>query len=82
MRVCMAGGYASGGGGGSDGGSEAGLNFPQDSTAELDEWAELARAGDRAIAGGGPPGDADADSMSYEELCQAHIEAYIQVSQR
>ncbi len=48
--------------------------------AELDEWAELAGAGDRAFAGGGPPADADADSMSYEELCQAHIEAFIQVS--
>lgn len=61
----------------SDRGSEPGCNFPEHSMAELDEWAELAGAGDRAC-GGGPP--ADADSMSYEELCQAHIEAFIQVS--
>lgn len=45
--------------------------------AELDQWADLAAAGDRAFPGGAPP--ADADSMSYEELCQAHIEAFIQV---
>ena len=45
--------------------------------AELDQWADLAAAGDRAFPGAGPP--ADADSMNYEELCQAHIEAFIQV---
>lgn len=73
-----AGGYVSGGM--SDRGSEPGHNFPQDSMAELDEWAELAGAGDRAFASNGPPADGDADSMSYEELCQAHIEAFIQVS--
>lgn len=69
------GGYASGGF--SDRGSDPGQGFPEDSMAELDQWADLAAAGDRAFPGGGPP--ADADSMSYEELCQAHIEAFIQV---
>ncbi|KAA6428176.1 MAG: condensin-2 complex subunit H2 [Trebouxia sp. A1-2] len=73
-----AGGYVSGGM--SDRGSEPGHNFPQDSMAELDEWAELAGAGDRAFASNGPPADGDADSMSYEELCQAHIEAFIQAA--
>ena len=78
-RACMgAGGYASGGF--SDRGSEPGQSFPEDSMAELDEWAELAGAGDRALLGGGPAGHAHADSMSYEELCQAHIESFIQVS--
>lgn len=46
--------------------------------AELDEWAELAGAGDRLGASGLPPPDADVD-MTYEQLCQAHIEAFIQV---
>ena len=64
----------------SDRGSEPGHSSPQDSLAELDEWAELAGAGDRAVAGSNPPCDGDADCMSYEELCQAHIEAFIQVS--
>ena len=74
----FAGGYVSGGM--SDRGSEPGHNFPQNSMVELDEWAELVGAGDRAFASNGPPADGDADSMSYEELCQAHIEAFIQVS--
>ncbi|DBA99076.1 hypothetical protein WJX77_009045 [Trebouxia sp. C0004] len=74
----FAGGYVSGGM--SDRGSEPGHNFPQDSMAELDEWAELAGASDRAFASNGPPADGDADSMSYEELCQAHIEAFIQAA--
>ncbi|KAL0054533.1 hypothetical protein WJX82_010399 [Trebouxia sp. C0006] len=72
------GGYVSGGM--SDRGSEPGQNFPQDSMAELDEWAELAGAGDRAFASTGPAADGDAESMSYEELCQAHIEAFIQAA--
>ena len=72
-----AGGYAAGGL--SDRGSDPGQGFPEDSLAELDQWADLAAAGDRAFPGGAPPGEADAESMSYEELCQAHIEAFIQV---
>jgi hypothetical protein len=67
-------------GGMSDRGSEPGQNFPQYSMAELDKWAELAGAGDRAFASTGPAADGDAESMSYEELCQAHIEAFMQVS--
>lgn len=72
------GGYASGGF--SDQGSDPGQGFPEDSLAELDQWADLAAAGDRAFPGGAPPAQADAESMSYEELCQAHIEAFIQVA--
>lgn len=77
--TCHTGGYASGGF--SDRGSDPGQGqgFPEDSMAELDQWADLAAAGDRAFPGGARPADADADSMSYEELCQAHIEAFIQV---
>lgn len=76
--ACMAsGGYASGGF--SDRGSEPGQPFPEDSMAELDQWADLAGAGDRALPYPGPSGDAHAEGMSYEELCQAHIEAFIQV---
>lgn len=52
--------------------------MPDAGMAELDEWAELAGAGDRLGASGLPPPDADAD-MTYEQLCQAHIEAFIQV---
>ena len=77
MASPASGAYASGGF--SDRGSEPGQGFPEDSMAELDQWAELAGAGDRAFACAGPPGDADADSMSYEQLCQAHIEGFIQV---
>ncbi|KAL3132422.1 hypothetical protein ABBQ32_008980 [Trebouxia sp. C0010 RCD-2024] len=73
-----AGGYASGGF--SDQGSDPGQGFPEDSLAELDQWADLAAAGDRAFPGGAPPAQADAESMSYEELCQAHIEAFIQAA--
>ena len=75
VQASHTGGYASGGF--SDRGSDPGQGFPEDSMAELDQWADLAAAGDRAFPGGGPP--ADADSMTYEELCQAHIEAFIQV---
>ena len=74
VQASHTGGYASGGF--SDRGSDPGQGFPEDSMAELDQWADLAAAGDRAFPGGGPP--ADADSMTYEELCQAHIEAFIQ----
>ena len=52
--------------------------MPNADMAELDEWAELAGAGDRLGASGLPPLDAVAD-MTYEQLCQAHIEAFIQV---
>ena len=48
--------------------------------AELDEWAELAGAGNAAGAMWHMPADADAE-MTYEQLCQAHIEAFIQVFQ-
>lgn len=49
--------------------------------AELDEWAELAGAGDQLGASGLPPPDPDAE-MTYEQLCQAHTEAFIQVQGR
>ena len=46
--------------------------------AELDDWDQLIKAGSR----GGSRGAlvrAGAEAMSYEELCQAHIDAMLQV---
>lgn len=61
----------------SDRGSEP--ECPANDLADLDDWAELAGAGNAAGSMCQPPADGDAD-MTYEQLCQAHIEAFIQAS--